>query len=226
MRIPDRVLIGYLHPGDVAGPFHESLLHLMVEDAKRGDGYVAGRIAITSGPRVASSRNKLVQEFLTHDDEPDWLWMLDSDMTFPADTLQRLLFHADPESAPILGALCFGGRGVNVFPTLYRLIEPTHGKAIETIWEYPKNALVKVDATGAACLLVHRSVLQRMYKDFPAPQHWFSESVYKGVEFGEDWTFCLRAQQIGYPIHVHTGIKCGHVKPRIVDEDEYERSRM
>lgn len=168
----------------------------------------------------------MVKWFLGNPAQPDWLWMVDSDMVFGLRTLEGLLEVADRESRPIVGGLCFGGRTDHLFPTLYRLVDPAgHDTPIETINDYPEDAVVKVDATGAACLLIHRDVLIRMQDTFPAPQHWFSESVYGGVEFGEDWTFCLRAAQIGVPIYVHTGVEVGHVKQRVIGAADYRRIR-
>lgn len=216
------VVVAYVHPGEVSGPFHESLIDLLERDKGR---LVRGRIALTSGPRIASARNQIVEKFLTMDAE--WLWFVDSDMAFPPYTLGRLIAKAHPVHRPIVGGLCFGGRKDTVFPTLYRLVDPAtnDGEVIQVIEDFPEDALVKVDATGAACLLIHRNVLQNIRSTFPPPQHWFSESVYKGLEFGEDWVFCLRAGQLGYPIHVHTGTTIGHVKPRIVGIKEFMAQR-
>jgi GT2 family glycosyltransferase len=191
----------------------------MIGEAKGRDRIVA-HIGITSGPRIASARNKMVEYFLDHPAKPQWLWMLDSDMEFPADTLDRMLKYADQYRFPILGGLCFGGRRNVVFPTLYRMVA-NGDSPLETINDFPLDTLVKVDATGTACLLIHRRVLEKMKAQFPAPQHWFSESTYKGIEFGEDVTFCLRAAQLDIPIHVHTGITVGHVKPRVIGLADY-----
>jgi hypothetical protein len=83
--------------------------------------------------------------------------------------------------------------------------------------------MCEVHATGAAFLLIHRSVLTKMgeiYRESPYP--WFLEgSVYKGTKFGEDWAFCMRAIEAGFKIHVHTGVKIGHVKPQVLDEDAW-----
>ena len=222
------VIVAYAHPGEVNGFFHDSLLRLLDYD-RANAGQVAGRVSLRSGPRIATARNTIVRKFL--ESGAEWLWMLDTDMTFSHDTLERLMAAADPAERPVVGALCFGGsRGGVVFPTLYRLRPPGPNQGpIEVIREYPPDALVKVDATGAACVLMHRSVFERIADfarpdgtvAFPEPMVWFAETVYAGIDFGEDWTFCMRAQQVGVPIHVHTGIKIGHVKPAVVDEAAY-----
>lgn len=208
----DRALIAYAHPGQVTGEFHESLIAAIMGDRQQR---IVGHLAITSGPRIASARNEMCRRFLAHPDSPNWLWMLDADMEFPVDALERLLKYADKYTRPIMGGLCFGGRRGDVFPTIYRLVNDPE-KPVETIKDFPLDATVKVDATGTACLLIHRSVLTKMLAQFPEPAPWFSESVYNGVEFGEDVTFCLRAAQLNIPVHVHTGVTIGHVKPRVI----------
>lgn len=222
----ETIFIAYAHPGEVPGPFHESLLQVMLEDRNQ-DFRIVAHMAITSGPRIASARNMMVDTFLNHPARPDWLWMVDSDMVFDHSTMERLLIYANPDTRPILGGLCFGGRRNTIFPTLYRLVDPAtnDGEPIQIITDFPDDAIVKVDATGAACLFMHRSALEKIGKAFPAPAQWFSESVYKGLEFGEDWTFCLRAARVGLPIHVHTGIHVGHVKPRIIGVEDFRASR-
>jgi hypothetical protein len=80
-----------------------------------------------------------------------------------------------------------------------------------------------VDGTGAACLFIHRSVFERMAEEFEKPWQWFQETTLNGNTVGEDMTFCLRARALGFPILVDTSIQFGHVKPRIIDENEYFR---
>lgn len=226
------VMVAYIHPGEVSGAFVDCLMTAVDEDMANGH-HIGRRLSLRSGPRIASARNSVVRQFLESDCQ--WLWMLDTDMTFAPSVLPRLLEAAHPFHRPVMGALCFGGtRGGVVFPTLYRLCPPSedHGP-METIWDYPANAVVKVDATGCACLLVHRSVFDKIAElkrpdgavAFPQPLTWFSETAYGPHEFGEDWTFCLRAAQVGVPVHVHTGIKIGHIKPAVLDESAYVEYR-
>jgi hypothetical protein len=42
---------------------------------------------------------------------------------------------------------------------------------------------------------------------------WFRETpVGPMALMGEDMTFCLRCAAAGIPVHVHTGVKAGHMK--------------
>lgn len=221
------VCIGYISPGTVATAFHESVVNLL-----KSDGNIVGHISMISGPRISGARNEITQAFLDHPRKPDWFFMIDADMVFEPDICQKFLEVANEKIRPVIGGLCFGGGRINVpFPTLYRLVDPkkNSGKLTEVIKDYPKNSLVKVDATGAAALFMHRTVLEEMGAKFREsndgyanPHPWFAESVHKGHEYGEDWAFCMRLRAMGCPLYVHTGIKLGHMKNFNMDEAYYE----
>jgi GT2 family glycosyltransferase len=194
-----------------------------------------GHISLVSGPRVAHARCEIIEHFL---DDPecqraDWLWLLDDDMVFEGDALPRLLGAADPTERPVVGGLCFAGgvASATPFPTLYRFTDGDGG--LETIFDYPDNEVCKVEATGAACLLVHRGVLETMRRVFgrtergPNPYPWFAEGMLNkaGSAYGEDIAFCLRLKMLGVPLFVHTGVKLGHVKETVIDEATFLRAR-
>lgn len=200
---------------------------------------IIGEFDHESSANISLARCKIVSDFLKHPAKPDWLWMVDADMTFPEDILDRLLSSAHPKDRPIMGGLCFGVRPVQVdgeehfnecmgtplelFPTIYTLNE--QGR-FDHHFDYPRNAVVRVTSTGAACLLVHRSVLadsRWLEDDHPMP--WFRESVLNGGVISEDHFFCLRANKFGYPVHLNTAARTGHVKTFVADEDLFLAQR-
>lgn len=199
------VLVGYCHGQHVDGWFHDSLFDLFWAD--RHHGLLEGRVAV-QGSQLVAARNEVARRFLATPAE--WLWMVDDDMTFPPNIVTRLVDAAHPKRRPILGGLCFSvSRDGTVAPTLYRLDEQTG--VLDRARHLPDSGgLVSVDATGAACLLVHRTVLEHLDDGSPSP--WFDELELAGERLGEDMTFCLRARLAGFPIYVHTGIDVGHVK--------------
>lgn len=221
------ICLSWISPGTVSTRFMDSVLGIMRDER------VVGHISIISGPRIAQARNDVCHSFLANSAKPEWLVMLDSDMTFDADLIEKLLDASHEKLRPAVGGLCFGGGRVGIpFPTLYKLVDPAknNGKVTEVIWNYPKDALCKVDATGAACLILHRELLMQMQDKFATmpdghvnPHPWFAETVHLGHEYGEDWTFCMRLKQMKVPLYVHTGIKLGHIKTQNYDEDFYRR---
>ncbi len=97
---------------------------------------------------------------------------------------------------------------------MYELADsPDGGITFIRYKRWPEGAVVQVAGTGAACLLIHRTVLERVEKeigDKAAP--WFRESVSGSRLVGEDLTFCLRCAAANVPVHVHTGVHVGHMK--------------
>lgn len=215
----DSVIVSYLHPAsEVGGRFHKSMLDLLIRDSFQPQRLVAGKLDMTSGANITTARNTVVRDFLATD--ATWLWLIDADMVFAPDTLDALLDIAHPTERPIVGGLCFkvtqvGDGPPQQIPTLYGLNDMTPPRTV-IYHDFPPDTLLRVAATGAACLLVHRSVLERMRDsgNWRAPWTWFAETLYPEYDdvVSEDITFCLRAGALGFPIFVHTGIDIGHQK--------------
>lgn len=180
-------------------------------------------IGVEAGPRIAAARNQVVRMFLELPDKPEWFNWFDVDMVPPPDYLERLHAAADPETAPIVGALCFAGGRTKVVPTIYT-IENTDGKMqSETQLSYPADAVIEVGGTGSACLLIHRSVFENVLEgitkvqpDHPLP--WYQDVLVDNKDWGEDLIFCLRARAAGARIWIDTGCKVGHRKMWTMDE--------
>jgi GT2 family glycosyltransferase len=212
--LPDHAVIGYCHPGTVRAEFAASLLAVCLE----GRTPVDSVIALESGPNISTPRNMICREFLDAQAAP-WLFMCDTDMWFPADTLDRLISAADPGERPVVGGLAFSKNadGGAPYSTMYELTDKGGGRLAFTRYEtWPEDQCVQVSATGAACLLIHRTALEAVEKDtgdVAAP--WFRETALRNAPLalmGEDLTFCLRCAAAGIPVHVHTGVKIGHMK--------------
>jgi len=207
------VVVGYVHPGTVRAEFCASLLAACME----GPVPVRSVLAVGSGPNISHARNVVCRQFLEQD-VADWLFMCDTDMWFPADLIGRLITAADPVDRPVLGALCFSQNtdnngGGEPYPTMYELTERDGDLAFIRYKQWPEDAVMRVAATGAAALLIHRGALEAVEKragDPAAP--WFRESQTKSALMGEDMTFCLRCAAAGVPVHVHTGVRAGHMK--------------
>lgn len=210
------MIAAWLSPGTVSHDFCRSLSNIVKADPR-----IVGQIPFRSGPNLSSSRNQVARTFLEHD--ADWLWMIDSDMTFDVDLLDRLLAVADPDDAPIVGGLCIGQRytsgRLEFFTTMFTFDADGQAWRMD---EYPPDTVVDIDATGTGCLLVHRTVLEEIRRRYDEPLVWFAEEINdKGGLHSEDITFCLRARACGFPVKVHTGAKVGHVKPQLINEAVY-----
>ena len=207
----DHCVIGYVHGGTVRAEFCASLLAACME----GPVPVDAVLAVGSGPNISHARNMVARKFLEDPREPPWLFMCDTDMVFEPNTVGRLVKAADPVARPVVGALCYSQNtdGGDPYPTLYELAETGGQLAFVRYAKWRDGAVVRVTATGAAALLIHRDALTAVEKhagDAAAP--WFRESPVGTALVGEDLTFCLRLGAAGIPVHVATSVKAGHMK--------------
>jgi hypothetical protein len=190
---------------------------------------LAPPIAVIAGPRLYANRTRAVRLFL--ETQGEWALWFDTDMDWADDAPFELLRAADLVERPIVGGLCFGtGRsGGGLFPTIFQMDD--HG-AMGTVVEYPKDTLVECAGTGMAFCLVHRSVYEKMAQvyDLTADGHedlfpWFVDGQIGAVEIEADLAFCIRARSLGFPIHVHTGVRTAHKKVQLLTEEFYELVR-
>lgn len=224
---PGSITVAYCHGGQVEGLFLDSMVRLgmspfgqrLVFSSKTGGG-VLGQV----GTRITRNRNALCHEFLAGPGE--WMLMIDTDHTFSPEMVERLYYAADPAAAPVIGALCFGRALTGeITPTMYRMArhQDNPEELIVTVIEsWTPGDIVEVHGTGAAFLLVHRTVLEAMQAVWPGTTSWFFEgATADGKEFGEDIFFCQRARRVGVTIRVHTGCEAPHLKPILVASDDY-----
>ena len=72
-----------------------------------------------------------------------------------------------------------------------------------------------MDATGAACLLVHRDV-------FAKTERWFDRRQIDGEWVGEDLSFCLKVREAGYDVLVDTALEFDHLRAGRMNWETYE----
>ncbi len=210
-------IVGWLDDGECQGTFAESALGLIVSGTL--NGLVSGWIRYETGPVLDRARNELAERFLRTD--ADWLLSIDSDMIFQPDLLEQLLQHADPETCPIIGPVCYGMTPeLGVFPAVFWVGE--QGFAIRH--NLPADQLLRADGIGAACTLIHRHALEKIAQ--VGPGRWYDHLMLYGKPVGEDLAFCVRAAAAAVPIHVHTGIPIRHLKLKVaLDRPFYEKWR-
>lgn len=229
------VAVCWLHPGTVSSVFARSLVDSLLHDLQRdeprivshGYGHVGNECG-TGG--LVAGRNDLVRIVLDHADV-EWMFMVDSDMGFSADAIDQLISAADPLGRPVVGALCFahktdGRKEHNAIryvasPTVYDYVERPDKVGFVARVAYERDAVTPCSATGAAAVLVHRSVLQAVRDRFG--DVWFDPITHPTgpTTFSEDLSFCVRLAAVGVPIHVHTGVRTTHHKGGVFLDEEF-----
>src|SRR5262245_29942300 len=147
-------VIGYVHGGTVRAEFCASLIAVVME----GKTPLEAVLTLESGPNISTARNKLCDRFL-RDYTARWRFMCDPDMVLPTDGLDRLIGAADPVERPVMGGLCYSLEGGRQQPTMYELAEDGERLAFRRHATWEAGSVVRVSATGAACLLIHRDAL-------------------------------------------------------------------
>jgi hypothetical protein len=221
---PD-VTVAWVHSDQVAHSWFLSMMGMLAETPRTARPVLPVRCG-TDG--LVFARNQGAATFLASDAE--WLFWIDTDMGFAPDTLTRLLEVADPETAPVVGGLCFTNKydspdGLNgdrcfAVPTLFKWVQLTTGEnGYMPILDYPRDAVVPVAATGSACILIHRTVFERI----PEQGRWYNKltNPTTGQVIGEDLSFCHRAAAQGIPLAVHSGVRTSHLKPIWLQEADY-----
>ncbi len=222
------VCIGNLHPMDVGSSFRKCFTYMFVHDAMRDERLIEGEISTwCTATHIADGRNEIAAEFLDNWGA-EWLFWIDSDMSFQRSIIDDLLAVADPVARPVVGALAFAQRVVRVdheynvpvfeqYPTLFDF-----DKSVESFRPrpgYTAGTLNKVDGTGGAAILVHRSCYERTREIHG--DNWYTPIRKGDDEFSEDLSFCFRLMCLHVPMYVHTGIQTKHQKTCYLDESSF-----
>lgn len=227
--------LAYINPGDVSDAFMSSVLRLRDYELLRTNNLIGVRSRRARSGGIAKARNELTAVFL--EGPAEYLFMVDADMGFAASALHQALMIIDPVERPIIGGLCFAHRTEGFdeetnaeffghIPTISVWKRNDDGEilAFQTVADYPRNAVSKVDTTGAAFLVIHRSVLERMQAEYG--NQWWTQIAHpvKDDVFGEDTSFFIRCSELGVSLHIDTRIKTSHDKGGIfLTEQTYDQ---
>ena len=213
--IPGAIHVGYVHPGMVYEQFSMSLLQAF----KYSDRLIA--VTGSQSARQFVARNENIEAFLKGQGE--WYIQIDTDMTFRMTAIDDLVEAAEKAGAKAAGALCFGYTPATneVFPGIWKWDDEE--KQYHNEPDYEEDARFTVDATGAAFLLTHRSLLEEL----GAP--WHENHISHpdtGKPMGHDISFCHRIRtETDNRILYCADIKIGHIKRFTVNEDTYRAYR-
>lgn len=210
----------------VAIPIAESVEPVVLQSMLSVVGYAASKgiqitdIGITHREIIDTARNRLTESFLGT--EAEWLFWMDSDMTFPKESLLKLLKVAEDKKSKLVTGVYYQ-RKLPYFPVLWSRgdqlssgrISAEGSKKTEMnkyagAYCFPnpdKKEPFKVHAAGFGCALIHRSVFEVM--DRP----WFK--TMPGI-CSEDFYFFVNAREMGFELWAEPTIDLGHLANRSV----------
>ena len=175
---------------------------------------IAGEVQFTfiQGSLVYDSRNKACE--IAENGGFDRVLWLDSDMTFEPDLLERLSADLD-EGRRLCAGLFFGRKGP-IRPAVYRELGMKDGRPVAIpIDDWPEEPFT-AEGVGFAGVLVEVSLIREIRERFGLP---FSPIL----GFGEDFSFCLRARELGAAIWCDPRAKMGHCGQYVFTERDYVR---
>jgi len=198
------VAIGIVHGQDFTAPFVRSWTTLLRDRPLAVQGVI-----FTQGVagRLDNSRNEVAARFMRRDVE--WLLTIDTDIVFRAEDFDALVASGDWANPVVTG--CYF---VDEKPPRLAAAR-TEGMLIKSLEDWKEDALEPVDWCGAGFMLIHRSVFEAIGPN-PYRQDVLAPN---GDLVGEDYAFCHRAREKGFPIMLNTAVFLGHVKPRVLGWD-------
>ena len=225
MRTKDQLYIGWIDGGQVEGAWSADISTLCLGRTSR----VAGLLRV-GGHLLSRQRNELVSSFLDNTSAP-WLLMVDTDHRVPVASFDRLVDAAHEISAPVISGLCFAAypaRPGDLYPTpVPAIYKHAAGGQYLAYNDYPRDRLVKIDAAGTGCLLMHRSALEKVREMRPegmSPRWCFFIDGPVGEDwYSEDLSFMRRLEAAGVPIHAHTGAIMPHLKTYTLTDAHHAR---
>jgi len=151
------------------------------------------------------NREEIVEKALSRD--YSHLWFVDTDVTFPPDTLDRLLAH----NVDIVGGY-YPGRVQQEASSTLKLIPKNGGEIKPLVPPLPDKLFHSVNGEElitipTGCMLIRLSVLEKM-----KPPYFRCERP-----VGEDVFFCAWLWQAGVKIFCDPTIKMGHLGEKIYE---------
>lgn len=145
----------------------------------------------------------------------NWLFFLDCDVCCPPNTITRLMSHR----LPIVSGLyhqrfpTWTGIQAEYLPCMFRETMNAEGKPAKVpITDYVPGSLVEADLVPGGCLLINRSVFERMLAC--GIKRFFEWTVYadspENTGRSEDFDFSAKARSLGIKCYVDTGVTCIH----------------
>lgn len=191
--MPKKTLIAIPCMDQVPALFAQSLALL----AKPEDA----TLAVKMGTLIYTSRNDLANMAIQNGS--DYIFWMDSDMTFPQDALLRMIDTLEEKNLDILTGLYF--RRVPPYtPVLFDRLEMNGNICSWSGFHHIPGELFEIGGCGFGCLLMRTDVFfdgQARYGNMFTPIG----------NNGEDIAFCVRARELGYKIWCDPSIRCGHI---------------
>lgn len=172
-------------------------------------------IVAEKGFTVAENRNYIIVQ--SQKNKSDYVLMVDDDMTFPPDTLEKLLAHKKEVVGVNSYSRCLPlSSTVGLMDKNGEYLRPEH----HTAWEcrIPKE-LFKCYFVGMGVALIDMNIFEKIEKPY-FEFITYKKGDFKGmVKIGEDGSFCEKVKKAGMGIWCDGSLEIGHIGEYIYQEE-------
>ena len=168
-----------------------------IYDLEVPDGYEV-EFRYSFGYRIDQVRN-LIAHWVCADF--DYLFSVDSDISFAPDTLKKLLSHDKDMVSGLYIQRIPGTHALEIY------MPGPHGSMMRGDFnQMPANSLIEVAGCGFGCVLVKSEVLRAVGH----PQFEYHVALEHKDTVSEDTDFCAKAARKGFKVFADTSIVCNH----------------
>lgn len=213
---PPLVFLGTICGGSLRVEYVNS----MIQTAITPETGVRSTIIEPYGPYLDDGRNVVIERALAHPTKFDYLLFVDSDIAWTPEHVRKIVAAAEAhvdEPAIYTGAYSSANNGVP-FVVVGNFIPGTHNVKCFTLEEFYEihaevgDGIVRVDGAGAGFMLIPRVIIDKLLAIHGSPVPWFCEPIIDGVHHGEDYGFCIRAAEAGFPTYLVPSVTLLHNK--------------
>lgn len=211
---PPLVFLGTICGGSLRVEYVNS----MIRTATTPSTGVKACIIEPYGPYLDDGRNVVIER-ARDQGEFDYLLFVDSDISWTPDDVTKIVAAAEahPHPAIFTGAYSSTRHGVP-FVVAGNYAMGTRNVECFTMDEFYAlhanvgDGVVTVDGAGAGFMLIPRAVIDTLLEIHGSPVPWFCEPIIDGVHHGEDYGFCMRAADAGFPTYLVPSVTLLHNK--------------
>lgn len=159
------------------------------------------------------ARNTLVEKM-----RGEWLLMLDVDHKFDPDLVARMILMMDKHKIDVLSGI-YQFKSPPHMPVMYLYNEETKGNGLMGKWDNNVD-LFEIGSSGAGCLMVRRSVFEKIKMKLKENPFDISEP------YSEDHSFFHRLRKLKIKAYCSPKIFCNHLVIKEITINDYDTSGL
>ncbi len=195
-----RLLLGLPSAGSPTAPFLESLSALRLPP-----DCVGFDRALVTGNFIPAQRELIFEEAVARGF--DVLAMIDDDIVFPPDALERLIgvLQQDPRVG-IAGALYYSRDGLRPMAVANWQGSDTTTALVPAFGAEP----TEVDGVGFGCVVIRVAAIRSLAQPYLSAHVFILRRERRIWVADEDYLFCERLRLADWGVRLHAGVRCKH----------------